>query len=134
MNQLRDLVLGGDDFWDEVIADSQARKSNPLPFAADVLERLFLHESDKEFGFARWEEAMSQGIWWADDALTCLTAVSQTPPSDFGAWVREHAGTVWDGDRPASPAAHVAWLDAVIERLRGAFDDYLVKAKAPGRA
>lgn len=132
MPVVKDLDLGDDDFWDGVIADSAARSADPLPFAADVLERLFLHESDKERGFARWDEIMAQGIWWADDALVCLAAVCAEPPPDFGAWVRLHAGTVWQGEQPASPAAHIAWLEAVLVRLRASFDAYIAARSKGG--
>lgn len=129
MHPMREFILD-DDFWDEVLADSEARKADPLPFAAEVLERLFLHESDKERGFVRWDDAMQQGIWWADDALVCLQAVLTSPPAELGTWVREHAGILWQGETPASPAAHVAWLEAVVARLRSAFDAYVARARA----
>jgi len=95
-----------DDLWDEVVRDSEARLAAPADFAAEALERLFLHESDKERGFARWDEAMAEGLWWADDALACLRLVLAGAPlpegATLGQWTQAHAGAVW-GDTPEGP-------------------------------
>lgn len=118
-----------DDLWDEVVRDSEARLAAPAEFAAEALERLFLHESDKERGFARWDEVMAEGLWWADDALACLRLVMAGAPlpegATLGRWTRVHAGTVWadtaEGPRPADDDAHAAWLRATVVRLESAF-------------
>jgi len=127
-----------DEAWDEIVRDSERRLAEPKAFAAEALERLFLHENDKERGFARWDDAMAAGIWWADDALSCLRAVlAGAPPDDheeLGAWVRAHAGTIWvdgpHGPMPGDAAAHAAWLLETVKRLEAAFAATLERLRA----
>jgi hypothetical protein len=114
-------------FFEEVVRESEARLADPLPFAMEALEDLFLHESDKEQGFRRYQSKLESFFWWADDAVRCLEKVLAAPPDNLGALVREHAGAIWAGDEIGDDAAHVAWLRATTERLRSQFDAFVAE-------
>ncbi len=117
-----DASFDRDGLWDEIVADSEARLADPLGFVEEVLERLFLHEHDDERGLGRWHDAMDNGIWWADDALACLDKVLSDPPPDLGARIRAHAAPVLGDGVIATDEARVAWLRAMVERMRAAFE------------
>lgn len=128
-----------DAFWDEIVQDSERRLAAPLGFALEALSDLFAEESDKERGFVRFERKLQGALWWADDAVQCLERVLAEPPSDLGRRIREDAGVrLWNrtpaATTPADDDAHVAWLRAVVPRLRTRFDAFVAERLAAAQA
>ncbi|MFL6278333.1 MAG: hypothetical protein ACJ74G_24375 [Blastocatellia bacterium] len=129
----------GNDFWDEIVRDSEARLANPLPFALEALEDLFGHGDDKEQGFKRFQMKLESFLWWADDAVQCLEKVVADPPPHLGDLVRRQAGVVvWvpgsTGETIGNEAEHEAWLRATVARLRAMFDAYVAEKTAEMKA
>lgn len=129
----------GNEFWDDVVRDSEERLANPLPFALEAIEDLFRHESDKDQGFRRFQMKLESFLWWADDAVQCLEKVLADPPAHLGDLVRHQAGVViWvpgpTGEVIGDEAAHEAWLRATVARLRAMFDAYVAEKTAEMKA
>ena len=129
----------GDEFWDDVVRDSEERLANPLPFALEALEDLFSQESDKERGFQRFQLKLESFLWWADDAVQCLEKVLSDPPAHLGDLLRHQAGVVIWVQGPTSEAigneaAHEEWLRATVARLRAMFDAYVHEKTAEMKA
>jgi hypothetical protein len=124
-------MIRDEQFWTSIIQDSTDRLAEPWKFGAEVLERLFRYESDKDRGIERFRQAMANGIWWADDAVTCLECIltNQRPPVPLGQWVQHHAGAIWRGDQIADEAMHAQWLREMVARLRAEFENYLLQSE-----
>ncbi|HVA88533.1 MAG TPA: hypothetical protein VNL71_01700 [Chloroflexota bacterium] len=102
-------------FWQEVQAESEARRAHPRVFAAEALESIFADAADQEEALGAWRRKVARFPWWAEDALYCIDAVlaGDEPLDDIAAEAR----------LPVGSQAVRDWLAARITPLHVAFDE-----------
>lgn len=114
--------------------DSREHRSQPVDFALKIVAQLFGHYLTPDDSMSLWDEQMTNAMWYADDALFCLNALSASPPDGLGARIHDATNGTFVLGNYVEPKPdgfddrdYLAWLRDILPQLQARFDAALAR-------
>ncbi len=107
--------------------DSSGHRADPIGFAAGIINQYFGHYSTPEQSASLWANQLGTGMWYADDALHCLSILLERGPAGLKKLVNEATNNTFGSgphlaDNSDDDGGYFEWLSSAVASFRSAFD------------